>query len=301
LRARLALAGGVVVAAAAGLLRRHARRTTPVHPIFDGSPLLIAHRGGAALAPENTLAAFRLAVERWAADMIELDVRATRDGACVVIHDATIGRTTDGAGAVAEFTLEELKRFDAGFRFSPDGGATYPFRGQGVTVPTLDEVLAALPATRLTIEVKTGAAQTPMFDAIERHVAADRIVAAGMSDADRDLFHRHAGAVSASTEQVRSYFIARRLGVGRFLPLRADVVQVPEEHEGRRVVTPALVRALHARGVQVHVWTVNEEADMRRLLSWGVDGLVTDRPDTLGVLLGELHGRPPAPGADGSP
>jgi glycerophosphoryl diester phosphodiesterase len=225
----------------------------------------------------------------------------TRDGACVVIHDATVDRTTDGTGAVAELTLAELKRLDAGYRFTPDGGATFPFRGTGVTVPTLDEVLAALPATRLTIEVKAGAAQLPMFDAIERHVAADRIVAAGMYDADREHFHMHAGAVSGSTEQVRAFYIARRLGLARFLPFRADVVQVPEEHDGRRVVTPGFVRALHAAGVQVHVWTVNDEADMRRLLSWGVDGLVTDRPDTLGALLAELHGRPPAPGIRGAP
>src|SRR5690606_39178428 len=114
----------------------------------------IAHRGGAALAPENTLAAFRMAVGAWASDMIELDVRATRDGHCVVFHDATVDRTTDATGAVADFTLDQIRQFDAGHWFTPDGGTTFPFRGRGITVPTIDDVLGALPDTRLTIEVK---------------------------------------------------------------------------------------------------------------------------------------------------
>lgn len=296
-RRTLAVAlGGGAVAAAAGLLRRRARQTRAPHPVFAGSPLLIAHRGGSALAPENTLAAFRMAVDEWASDMIELDVRATRDGQCVVIHDATVDRTTNATGPVADYTLDQIRQLDAGHWFTPDGGATFPFRGRGITVPTIDEVLAALPATRLTVEVKLGAAQAPLFDAIERHAAADRVIAAGMHDADRGEFHRHAGAVSASMEQVRDFVIARRLGLGAFVPFRADTVQVPECHGRHRVVTPGFISALHARGVQVHVWTVNEREDMRRLLEWGIDGIVTDRPDVLGALLGERDGRPPAAG-----
>lgn len=288
--------GGGAVAVAAGLLHRRAVRPRTTHPVFAGAPLLIAHRGGAALAPENTLAAFRMAVDAWASDMIELDVRATRDGHCVVLHDATVDRTTDATGPVADFTLEQLRRFDAGHWFTSDGGLTFPFRGCGVTVPTIDEVLAELPSTRLTVEVKIGTAQEPLFAALERHAAADRVIAAGMHAADRRLFHRHAGAVSASMEQVRDFIIARRIGLGGLVPFRADTVQVPEYHGRRRVVTPGFIRGMHTRGVQVHVWTVNDRDDMRRLLHWGVDGIVTDRPDILGELLGELKGRPPAPG-----
>ncbi|MGH7506828.1 MAG: glycerophosphodiester phosphodiesterase [Longimicrobiales bacterium] len=292
----LGVAGTAGVATGALLLRRRAHRARPPHPVFAGSPLLIAHRGGAALAPENTLAAFRNATGWWAADMIELDVRATRDGRCVVIHDATVDRTTDGTGAVADFTLDELRRLDAGYRFTRDSGASYPFRGRGVTVPTFDEVLATLPGTRLTVEVKTGAAQSPLFDAIERRAAADRVVAAGMHDADRDLFWRHAGAISASSEQMRVFYILHRLRLDGFARFRPDVVQIPEVHEERRILTPGIIRAFHRQGVQVHVWTVNEEADMRRLLGWGVDGLVTDRLNVLGRVLGETFGRPAAPG-----
>jgi glycerophosphoryl diester phosphodiesterase len=117
-----------------------------------------------------------------------------------------------------------------------------------------------------------------------------------MHDRDRTEFARHAGAVSASMEQVRDFVVARRLGLGGFIPFRADVVQVPERHGRHRVVSRGFIEALHARGVQVHVWTVNDSADMRRLLEWGVDGLVSDRPDVLGALLTEVHGRPHAPG-----
>ncbi|MEJ2679856.1 MAG: glycerophosphodiester phosphodiesterase family protein, partial [Gemmatimonadota bacterium] len=120
--------------------------------VLAGGPLLIAHRGGAGLAPENTMAAFRQAVDRWPVDMMELDVHATADGHCVVIHDPTVDRTTNGQGVVAALSLAELQTLDAGYRFELDG--EQPFRDRGVRIPTLDEVLDALPDMRLTIEVK---------------------------------------------------------------------------------------------------------------------------------------------------
>ncbi len=262
------------------------RSGRPRHPVLGGAPLLIAHRGGAGLAPENTLAACLSAVERWNADMIEIDVRATADGHCVVIHDPTVDRTTDASGDVAAMSLAELKTLDAGYRFTPDGGRTFPFRGKGITVPTIQELLEALPDTRFTIEVKTGGAQAPLFDTIDRFAAGDRVVAAGMYDVDRDAFHRHSGAVSASTEQMRRWILRHWLRLGRLTRLRADVAQLPEIAEGRRIVTPRLVRDLATQGIPVHVWTVNDAADMHRLLQWGVEGLVTDRPDIARSVLG---------------
>ena len=110
--------------------------------------MLVAHRGGSKLAPENTMAAFRRAVDWWGADMLELDVRLTRDGHVVVIHDATLDRTTDGEGPVAERTLDEIHALDAGYRFEdPDGGRS--FRGTGVVVPRFEEVLMAFPGARI--------------------------------------------------------------------------------------------------------------------------------------------------------
>lgn len=271
--------------------------------MLAGGPLLIAHRGGSGLAPENTLAAFLGAQRDWAADMIELDVRATADGVCVVLHDPTIDRTTDGTGAVADMRLVELRAFDAGFRFTPDGGRTFPFRGRGVRIPTFEEVLEQLPAMPFTVEVKTGAAQAPLFDVIRRHGAAGRVIAAGMYDADRTLFAGYEGPVSASSEQIASFFRLHMFRLGRFRRPRADVVQVPELHEGRRIVTPRFVRDLAGHGIPVHVWTVDAVPDMHRLLDWGVRGLISDRPDRVARVLHERTGRalPPGVAPGGAP
>jgi len=266
------------------------------HPLVVRSPMLIAHRGGAGLAPENTLAAFRRAIDLWAADMIELDVHASADGHCVVIHDPTVDRTTNGNGAVGDMTLDQLKALDAGYHFTRDR-KTHPFRDNGVTIPTIDEVLEALPDTPLTIEVKTAAAQAPLFAAIERAGATNRVVAAGMYERDRTMFDSWGGAISASAEQVGRYHRWYSMRLGRFWTIDADVVQVPEFHGSRRIVTQKFVKALHTRGLKVHVWTVNVESDMQRLLDWGVDGLVTDRPDVASRVLNRYVDRPLPPGA----
>ena len=268
----------------------------PIHPVLQGGPLLIAHRGGSALMPENTMVAFRDAAERWQADMIELDVRASADGHCVVMHDATVDRTTNGPGLVAGMTLAELQQLDAGYRFSRDGGATFPCRGQGARIPTIDEVFAALPNLRFTVEVKSADAQEPLFRAIARHQLTDRVIAAGERNVLRTRFASYTGPKSASLEEAMPFFVLHRCRLARFGRLAADVVQTCEVYRGRRIVTPRLVADMHRAGVLVHVWTVNETADMERLLDWGVDGLVTDRPDRLAQLLHRRAGRPLPPG-----
>ncbi len=268
------------------------------HPVLAGAPLLIAHRGGSGLAPENTLAAFHQAVDDWDADMMELDVHATADGECVVIHDPTVDRTTDGTGRVDQMTLAELRRLDAGYRFTSDGGKTYPFRGRGVRIPTIAEVLEALPETRLTVEIKVGAAQEPLFDAIRRANATERVIVAAASDESRTLFAEYPGPSSASSRQVLRFYILYRLGLSRlWVPPVPPVVavQIPDTRDGREYLTPRLIRAFHARGLAVHIWTVDDLATMKRLLDWGVDGIVTDRPDRLADLLSERGTRPPAP------
>lgn len=269
--------------------------TRLTHPTVVRSPMLIAHRGGGGLAPENTMVAFRQAVDVWAADMLELDVRATKDGHCVVIHDEMVDRTTNGTGAVRDMTLAELQSLDAGHNFSRDR-KTHPFRDSGVRVPTIDEVLESLPDTPITVEVKTGEAQAPLFAAIARLDATQRVVAAGMYDRDRTMFGSYGGPISASTEQVRDFYRFHKLKLARFWSINADVAQIPEFHGSHRIVTQKFVKALHTRGVKVHVWTVNVESDMQRLLDWDVDGLVTDRPDTASRVLHRYVGRPLPPG-----
>lgn len=267
----------------------------PAHSVLRGGPLLIGHRGAAGLVPENTMASFRDAVERWEVDMIELDVRASADDHCVVIHDATVDRTTDGTGPVAERTLAELRELDAGYRFQDENGE-YPFRGQGLRIPTIEEVLEGLPDTPLTAEVKIGTAQAPLFDALRRFDAAERVVVAGMDHRDRSMFGDYTGARSGSTRDVRLFYTLHRLFAGRAWRGSCEVFQVPERHGRMRLLTPRFIRDAARHGVPVHVWTVNDPATMERLLDWGVDALITDRPDLAARVLAERTGRPLPPG-----
>ncbi len=260
-------------------------------PVLRGGPLLIGHRGAAGLAPENTMPSFREAVEKWAVDMIELDVRASSDGHAVVIHDATVDRTTDGTGPVAGMSLARLRELDAGARFRAADGST-PFAGKGIGISTIDEVLEAFPDTRFTFEVKIGTAQAPMFEAIRRHGAEERVIAAGMNWRDRLMFEDYVGAISGSVRDVRWFYMLHRAWCGRFWTRIADVFQVPERQGRLRIVTTRFIRDARAHGIPVHVWTVNDPADMERLIDWGVDGLITDRPDLGARVLADRAGRP---------
>lgn len=268
----------------------------PGHPYLAGAPLFIAHRGGAGLAPENTMAAFRHAVEVWDVDMLEMDVHATADGRVVVIHDATVDRTTDGSGAVADLPWSEIRELDAGCRFlDPEGRTTY--RGKGVGVPLFEEVLEAFPRMRINVETKSAGAARALVDTIRRHGAVHRVLVAVTEESARAAIPDWEGPRGASRQQIRRFWLLRRVPVvGGFYTPRAEALQVPASWEGREVVTPGFVRAAHARNLPVHVWTVDDEAEMRRLLDLGVDGIQTDRPDRLARVLVETTGRPPPPG-----
>ncbi|MHB1194048.1 MAG: glycerophosphodiester phosphodiesterase [Longimicrobiales bacterium] len=267
----------------------------PGRTYLAGAPLLVAHRGGSRLAPENTLEAFRDAVERWEADMLEMDVRLTLDGEVVVIHDESVDRTTDGTGAVSSFTLEELQRLDAGHRFVDTRGEA-SFRGQGVRVPRFEDVLLALPHVRMNVEAKEPRVAAPLVEIVRRHGAEARVLVAAEHERCRDAVRGYPGPWGANRTQVFLFWALHRLpGGGPYTPA-ADILQVPEMWKGRRIVTPEFVRAAHRRNIPVQVWTVDDPADMRRLLALGVDGIQTDRPDLLAGVLVEVAGRPSPPG-----
>ncbi len=266
----------------------------PAPPVLAGAPLLVAHRGGSGLAPENTLVAFRSARDDWAADMIELDVHLSADGQVVVMHDPTVDRTTDGTGPLATKTLAQLHELDAGYRFTPDG-TSYPYRGRGVRIPTLEEVLRELPAMRFTVEVKAAAAQRPFFELAHRLGAVERIVAAGFGPAERSHFAEWPGAVSAGLEQVRRFYALHRLRLGATWAPAVDVFQVPERTGRLLVCSPRFVRDAHAHGIAVQVWTVDDPVAMERLFDAGVDGIQSDFPDRLARVMSARFGRPPAP------
>jgi glycerophosphoryl diester phosphodiesterase len=271
-------------------------RGRPGSPYLAGAPLLIAHRGGSALAPENTLTAFSQALEWWRADILETDVQATRDGEVVVIHDPAVDRTTNGTGRVSDLTLEQIRSLDAGYRYTPDGGASFPYRGSGVTISTLAELLAAFPRMRVNVEIKDPGAQERVWEVVQEAGAAQRVLIAAGELANRSRFGGYPGPVSASGAELRTFYIHHRLHLAGLYRHRVDAFQMPERYGGRQVLNPRLIHEAHARNVAVHVWTVDEIADMERLLSWGVDGLVTDRPDRLARVLHARFGRPLPPG-----
>lgn len=266
------------------------------HAYLAGAPLLIAHRGGSALAPENTLLAFGRALEWWRADILELDVQPTADGEAVVIHDPTLQRTTDGLGALAEHTLAQIQNFDAGFRFSPDGGQTFPFRGRGEAIPSFDQVLAAFPTARINVEIKDARAAERVWGTIHAHGAQRRVLVAATKRANRRRFVAYPGPISAAREEILAFWTGRRARVPRIYTPPVDALQVPEHSRGLRVLSERFINDAHACNLPVHVWTVNAPADMERLLAWGVDGIISDRPDQLAEVLHRIRGRPLPPG-----
>lgn len=262
-----------------------------------GAPLLVAHRGGAGLAPENTMEAFERAAREWEADVLEMDVRATADGEIVVIHDSTVDRTCDGSGRVAELTLAEIREMDAGHGFrDPDGRPS--FRGRGVRVPLFEEVLRAFPDLRLNVDSKAPEAAAGLVEIIRRHDARHRVLVAASEESHRDGARGYRGPWGASRVQVRRFWFLHCIGLAGLYPMEADALQVPVRWRGRDVVTRRFVRAAHRSNVPIHAWTVDEPDEMRRLLSYGVDGIQTDRPDLLARVLVEETGRPPPPGLD---
>lgn len=253
-------------------------------------PLAIAHRGGAGLFPENTLYAFERAADL-GVDVIELDVRSAADGTLVVMHDATVERTTDGDGKVVDMALDRLKKFDAGFRFSPDGGKTFPFRGRGITIPTLLEVFTALPAMRFNIEPKQNEPSIikPLCAIIDERKMIDKTVVGSFTQSIIDDFRRECPevATSASTTEVAKFLGLYKAGLTESFSPPMKALQIPE-FTG---VSKEFVAAAHERNLQVHVWTINETADMKRLFDMNVDGIMTDYPDRLLELLDRKKAR----------
>jgi len=251
--------------------------SAPPHPLLSrGRRLVIGHRGSPLEAPENTLESFRLALAQ-GADALELDVHVSGDGVPMVIHDPDLRRTTDRAGLVVHQAAAELQAADAGARFTPDGGRTFPWRGRGVRIPTLEEVLLAFPATPLLIELKTPLAQDAVHAVLSRHAAYARTLPASAHDDALIVFRRHRAAYSASQREIARLYFGTPSGLApRAVPYRA--LAVPYTYRGLVVPTAWFVRAAHRRDATVHVWTVDDERVARRLWTRGVTGIVTNVP-----------------------
>ena len=214
------------------------------------------------------------------ADGLELDVHLSSDGEVVVCHDPTLDRTTDASGPVAARTAAELARVSATRRFGVD--LERPWTGTHAGIPTLREVLAHYGEIPVIIEIKAATPETAqaVVEVVRDAHAIDRVCVGSFSlvavHAVRRLEPRIATSASRREGQLALYRSWAGLSPGR-VAYRA--LQVPEDSGRLRVVTPRFLRAVHRANLAVQVWTVNEETDIRRLLSWGVDGIVTDRPD----------------------
>jgi len=248
--------------------------TSTRHPYLDHpGPIPFAHRGGAADGVENTEAQFRRAVEL-GYRYIETDVHATADGRLVAFHDTTLDRVTDGAGRIAELPWAEVRQARVGGR---------------EPVPLFEELLAAFPEVRWNVDIKAEPALRPLLEVVERADAWDRICVGSFSEARVVRAQRLAGPRLATSLGTRGVLNLRLRSWGLPAAVRRSAVaaQVPVAQSGVPVVDRRFVRTAHARGLQVHVWTINEPESMHRLLDLGVDGIMTDHIDTLRKVMEE--------------
>jgi len=251
-----------------------------MNPLLDPTAkLVIAHRGNSAHWPENTLASFEHGMAA-GADALEFDAHVTRDGHAVVIHDPTLDRTTNGTGRVNACTLAELQRLDAGYRFTRDGGATFPHRGRGITIPTLDQLLAAFPAVPAILEIKTRDASPEVRRVLTAARAANRVLVAAFDDAAIAPFRGTGFTHSASRrELVKLYVRALLPGMPSRLPYMA--LAIPPSFRGIPIPVQRFARMARHAGLATHVWTVDDPARAREYWAGAVNGIITNDPEAI--------------------
>jgi glycerophosphoryl diester phosphodiesterase len=251
----------------------------PCHGFLGrGAPLAIAHRGGAGEAPENTLPAFAAAIAL-GYRYLETDVHLTRDGVLVAFHDAHLDRVTDRGGAIAELGISDVEAADAGHAFTPDGGKSFPFRGTGIRVPRLEELLVRWPDARINIDPKNDACVDPLVALVERMAVWDRVCIGSFSDRRIARVRRLSGGRACTSMGPRAVAVAVAAvaGGGRMPRQGADCLQVPVRIGPVAIVTARFIQAAHRARLPVHVWTINDQATMHHVLELGVDGVMTDQ------------------------
>ncbi len=252
----------------------------------------IAHRGGSKLRPENTLPAFEHAISL-GVDGLECDVHLSADGVPVVVHDPTLDRTTDASGPVAARTAAELRAIDAGFRFAEAEGS--PWRGRGVGIPDLASVLDLAADVPMILELKGDdpSIVPPVLDVVRKSRGAGRVMFGGFSHKVLEAVRTLAPETqtSASRQEIEQAIKRAYFGLGPGRPGCA-IFQVPLRFHGRDILTERLTRRLRRAGFAVHSWVIDETDDMRRLIHWGVTGLISDRPDIAVETVSSLVPRP---------
>lgn len=256
------------------------------HPFFAAAknhPEVIAHRGGAGEWPAETKFAFTGAV-KVGVDVLEMDVHLTKDQHLVLMHDEIVDATTNGRGPIRKFTLSQLKKLDAGYRWTDDGGKTFPFRNKGITIPALKEIFEAFPQVRMNIEMKSSGLSPvkALSDLIREHGMTDRVLVASLSDQLLEEFRKRSPGVATSMSAAElAHFLLKRT-----ILHQPDALQLRERVTLIQLVNKDLVDKAHRLKLPVHAFTVNKEVDMKRMIEVGVDGIITDYPSRLLNLAG---------------
>jgi glycerophosphoryl diester phosphodiesterase len=252
-------------------------------------PVHISHRGGADVAPENTLYAFDVAITQYRTDVLEIDLHPTSDGEIVILHDETVDRTTDATGLVREMTLAEVKTLDAAYKFDPDGDGTYPLRGQSITIPTLAEAFEAHPQMHFNLEIKewdTVQIESTVVELVQAYGMEELVCWGSSNDGSAER-------LKALLPEVCIYYpilAASCFGLAVINgddPMegcdRYDALNIPES-----AATLDLIAAAHENAIPLYVWTVDDRTIMEMLFADGVDGIMTDRPDILRDVIDNL-------------
>jgi len=264
--------------------------------------LNIAHRGGGNLRPENTVLGYRHALSV-GAEALEGDLHATQDGVVVVSHDATVDRTTNGSGQIKEMTFQELRDLDAGYWFTRDGGATYPYRGEGLQIPTLEEVFndPVLDRAPMIAEIKQREPSIvdDVLDLVQTHAMEDQLILGSFSQTVVEEIRQEAGTrgmsivTSFAEDEVLTFFFTPLLimRLGNYIP-PGKVLQVPVDYElegiNVQVISTRFMAKARTLGIKVQVWTVNDPEEMRWLINeMKVDGIMTDDPELLEEVINE--------------
>ncbi len=248
-------------------------------------PRVIAHRGDSKHFPENTIEAFTSAV-KMNIDVIETDVHLSKDNIVVIWHDETLDRNTNGSGRIEDHVLSELLEFDAGFTFTKDGGKTFPFRGKGVKLCTLEEALEKCPNQRFNIDLKTDDLKIvdEFIKIVRKHDAEDRVCCASFHLSNLQAIRKKAPDIltSVTTKEVIPLLFKQKLNIlPKKLADRRIIFQVPVAQGIIKVITPRFIKMMHERGAIIMVWTINDEMEMERLFKLGVDSIMTDDPITV--------------------
>jgi len=260
-------------------------------------PLLIAHQGGELLAPSNTMIAFEQA-RQYDIDMMETDIHMTKDGHLVMIHDATVDRTTNGTGRVDSYTLEELQKLDAGYRFTDLNGET-SFRGKGAYIPTLEELFQKYGKDYyFNVEIKDRYPQTgestieqKLWELIEKYGLQKKVIVTSFDNAIVQRFDDFANgqvALGAGKAEVIRYVLTSKAFLPGFYRPGSQVLQLPTADSGFDLSTERIIDDAHRLNMQVHYWTIDDKETMKLLIERGADGIMTNRPDLLLEVMKEM-------------